>query len=151
MDSLHPRATVATGLYPAYGFVAPFAAVSFTLTLISDIAYWRTSNLMWHNFSAWLLFFGMIFAAIAALVGAVEFLVRRDGRDNSPALTLAIVGVLVLILAFINNLVHAGDGWTAIVPSGLTLSAVTVLVMAIGAWLGRTVTRRHALGGHDHD
>ncbi|HUD93311.1 MAG TPA: hypothetical protein VMR39_17195, partial [Sphingobium sp.] len=40
------------------------------------------------------------------------------------------VFVCVLILAFVNSLVHAGDGWTAVVPMGLTISAATFVLHA---------------------
>ena len=39
--------------------------------------------------------------------------------------------------------VDAGDGWTAVVPWGLALSAATVLLMCIIGWLGRRLVLRH--------
>lgn len=38
---------------------------------------------------------------------------------------------MILALALINSLIHAGDGWTAIMPWGLGLSLVTVVLMVI--------------------
>ena len=46
----------------------------------------------------------------------------------------------MLALASLNSLVHAGDGWTAVVPYGLILSAVTVIVVIATAWLGRSTS-----------
>lgn len=48
----------------------------------------------------------------------------------------AIAGVVVLLLATWNNFAHTADGYTAVVPYGLTLSIVTVLAMLMTGWLG---------------
>ncbi|MGL1797797.1 hypothetical protein ACSTIM_23435, partial [Vibrio parahaemolyticus] len=41
------------------------------------------------------------------------------------------IGILVIALgvALVDNFVHARDGWTSIVPSGLILSSITVALM----------------------
>jgi uncharacterized membrane protein len=54
--------------------------------------------------------------------------------------------VAVLLLALVNSLIHAGDGWTAVVPWGLVLSAVTVLVLIVTTWLGRSMVYRYGVG-----
>ena len=62
---------------------------------------------------------------------------------------LYLLGTLVVLaLAGLNNLVHAADGWTGVVPYGLALSAATVLVMLVTAGIGRRIVyvseTRHA-------
>jgi uncharacterized membrane protein len=147
----HPQSTAAIAGHPIHPMLVPFPIVCFTLALITDIAYWRTSNLMWAEFSAWLLLAGIVFGAIAALFGAIDFLASREIRAQRPAWPHAIGNVIVLILAFFNNLVHAGDGWTSVVPWGLTLSALTVLVMLVTGWLGGALVFTHGVGVRDHD
>ena len=151
MDSPHLRSTAAVAGHPLHATLVPFPIVCFTLTLLTDIAYWLTSNLMWKHFSEWLLFAGLVFGALAALAGLVDMLFRRGIRRVGPAWPHAIGSVVVLALALVNSLVHAGDGWTAVVPWGLALSAVTVLVMAVSDWLGRSMVYRHGAGVLAHD
>ncbi len=110
-----------------------FPVACFTLALATDITYWRTSFLMWHNFSAWLLFAGVLGCGLALAVGIIGLFFRPRARPVAFWIGVAIV----FVLAFFNNLVHAGDGWTAIVPTGLSLSAATVLALILTAWLGR--------------
>jgi uncharacterized membrane protein len=81
----------------------------------------------------------------------VDLLFSRAVRAPRPAWPHALGGVIVLILAIVNSLVHAGDGWTAVVPYGLLLSAVTVLVMAVTNWLGRSLVYRHRVGVSSYD
>jgi uncharacterized membrane protein len=106
----------------------PFPFVSFILTLATDIAFWQSANLMWQNFSAWLLFAGLLGGALAIIAGLVD-LVRPSTRLLRPSLAEGLGFVVILVLALVNSFVHARDGWTAVVPMGLALSAATVLVI----------------------
>jgi uncharacterized membrane protein len=145
-DYPHPEATAAIAGQPIHAILVPFPIVCFTLTLLTDIAYWQTSNLMWKHFSSWLLLAGLVFGALAALVGLIDFLFRRAVRSGRPAWPHAIGGLIVLCLAFVNSFVHAGDGWTGVVPWGLVLSAATVLVLILTDWFGRSLVYRHGVG-----
>jgi uncharacterized membrane protein len=127
-----------------YAALAQFPIVCFTLALLTDITYWQTSYLMWAEFSAWLLLAGIVTGVLAAVFGAIDFLV--GGEVRAAAWPHAIGGALVLILAFANNLVHAGDGWSSVVPWGLTLSALTVLVILATASFGGSPGYGHDVG-----
>lgn len=140
MDAPHPRAHLALPRYPISAIFAPFPLVCFTLTLLSDVAYWRTSNLMWHEFSSWLLLAGLVVGGIGVLAGLID-LFRRRTRLLRASWASTVGFLLVLALGVLNSFVHAGDGWTAIVPYGLTVSAVTVLLIVITVWLGRSTAR----------
>jgi uncharacterized membrane protein len=122
--------------YPAAPYTPPLLATTnrvlwsfpiagFTLALIFDIAYLQTSNLLWLHFAEWLLFAGITAGGIAFIIGAIDFLVTRR-RPSWPAVAFIVVA---LLLAFINNFIHTADGWTAVMPMGLTLSALTVLAL----------------------
>ncbi len=144
------RSAVAIGGQPIHAMFVQFPVVCFTLTMLTDIAYWRTANLMWQNFSSWLLFAGLVFAALAILAGIVDFALRPAIRSRRPAWPHAIGSIVVVLLALLNSLVHAGDGWTGVVPWGLTLSIVTFVVMVITDWLGRSLVYRHDIGVSHH-
>lgn len=145
------RAAASIAGHPIHAMLVPFPIVCFFLALITDIAYWRTSYLMWMEFSAWLLLAGIVFGALAAVFGAIDFFADRTIRSHPPAWPHAIGNVVAMVLAFVNNLVHAGDGWTAVVPWGLILSALTVLVLLVTGWLGGSLVHVHGVGVSDHD
>lgn len=136
MTHPHPATPLVIGGGTAFSAIAQFPVVCFTLALLTDLAYWRTANLMWQHFSSWLLFAGLVIGVLAVLAGIIELFVpssRRTLRARWPW----ILGVLIaLALAIVNSLIHAGDGWRAVVPWGLTLSVVTVLVLLAGALFG---------------
>lgn len=118
-----------------------FPNVCFILALLTDITYWKTANLMWQNFSDWLLFAGLVVGGVALLVGIVELFMQR-GEDRRPYWLHALGSLIVLALAFWNSLVHSADGWIAVVPSGLVLSAITVVVLLITDFYGRFIRSR---------
>lgn len=151
MAYVHPSVTATVAGRPIHAMLAQFPNVCFTLTLLTDILYWRTSHLMWQEFSSWLLLFGLVVGGLALVAGLVDFLSRRAVRTPAPAWPHALGGAAVLALAFLNALIHAGDGWTAVVPWGLVLSAVTVVVMIATEWTGRALVFVHAVGVNRHE
>ena len=141
-----PHSPLARMNRAVYSLTSAFAFVCFTLVLGTDVLYWQTSDLMWLEFSAWLLLVGMAAGVAALPFGAVEFFRNEDIRAEGSAWAHAAGRVIVLVLAFLNNLVHAADGWTAVVPYGLALSALTVLLMLATAWLGASLDYRGSMG-----
>ncbi len=118
---------------PIYRTLAAFPIAAFSLTMLSDIAYWRTSNLLWLHFSEWLLLAGLVFGVLAGLVLAIMAVAGRTRTSWAHGLG----GVAVLVLAALNSFIHTADGWTAVVPYGLTVSILTVAAMLLTGWLGR--------------
>jgi uncharacterized membrane protein len=98
------------------------------------VAYWRTSDIQWADFSAWRLAIGMILGCLSLIVELIHIFSRRQLASRG----WWGVGVLVIALAIAlaNNFIHARDGWTSVVPSGLILSVITVaLMMATSAMI----------------
>ncbi|WP_410217950.1 DUF2231 domain-containing protein [Paracoccus sp. (in: a-proteobacteria)] len=121
--------------YPVPGLMTltHFSAAFFALTLLTDWAYMQTTVLMWQDFSSWLLFFGLVAGGFAVLLWVIGVATRQ----MRPVWGVVLLHALVLIAAFVNSLIHAGDGWTAIVPWGIGMSALTCLLMLAAALLSR--------------
>jgi uncharacterized membrane protein len=150
-----PSSTARIAGHPIHPMLVPFPIAFFTLALVMDIAYWQSSNLTWKHFAEWLLLAGLVMGGLAAVAGAVDLLGSRDVRSRGPVWPHAIGNAVVMLLAFLNSLVHARDGWTGVMPWGLALSAATVLLMLVTGWLGGSLVYRHGVGirpsdGVDH-
>jgi uncharacterized membrane protein len=131
----HFVSTVRIERRPFYRRFAAFAAACFVGTLATDLAYWRTANIMWADFSDWLLTVGVIVGWATILVALIEtFLIRAPLRSRLSA-RYVIGSVAALILATLDVLVHTRDAWTSVVPTGLLLSAATVLVLILTGWM----------------
>jgi uncharacterized membrane protein len=99
--------------------------------LATDITYWRTANIMWTDFSDWLLTVGVVVGYVAIIVALIEIFAIRSPRRSRPAGWYALGSVVALILATLDMLVHTRDAWTSVVPWGLVLSAAIVLVLIL--------------------
>jgi len=126
--------------------LVPFPIVCFVGALLTDLAYWFTGELMWANFSAWLITVGVIMGFLAAIAGLIDFIGDPLVRAQPPAWPHLIGNAIALVLAILNMLVHSRDGWTSIVPTGLILSALVVLILLFTGWLGGAMVYRHRVG-----
>jgi len=131
-----------SGGHPVLRTLASFPIACFTCALVTDIAYVQTANIMWADFSAWLLAAGMAGGVVAAIAGLVSLVAARRSRTQRFAWPVVAGSLLVLAIALFNNLVHSRDAWTSVMPMGLALSAATVLVMLATAWLASSAGRR---------
>ena len=113
---------------------------------LTDIAYWLTAEVMWADFSAWLLSAGLIVGVFAGIAGLVDFLGNRGIRSQPPAWPHMLGNLVVLVLAFFNTLIPSRDAWTSVVPTGIILSLVTVLILPVTGWLGWSLVYRHGAG-----
>jgi uncharacterized membrane protein len=146
MSIANPRATASLFHRPIHPLLVPIPIVCFVGVLLTDITYWRSADMMWADFSAWLVSVGVVFGVLAAIFGLIDFLGDRHVRAQPPAWPHALGNIVVLVLATLNMFVHSRDAWTSVVPWGLALSAATVLILAFTVWMGRSLVYRHGVG-----
>ena len=115
-------------LHPSNAAFASAALSLFLAALLSDIAYFRSYEIQWNNFSSWLLAGALVIDALA-FVAAVVALCRT--RSRAWPAVYALLLLAVWILGFIDALVHARDAF-ATMPAGLVLSVI-VVVLGCGA------------------
>jgi uncharacterized membrane protein len=137
------RSTARIARRPLYPLLVAFAVSCFLGTLATDIAYWRTADMMWADFSDWLVTAGVVVGYVTILVTLIEVLVPRSGRLHRPTWPYAIGNIVTLILATLNMLVHTRDAWTSVVPWGVALSAAAVLVALVTGWVTRGTYTPH--------
>ena len=119
-----------------------FPATCFAGALLTDIAYSKTADIQWANFSAWLLAFAMLLSAVVGLAGLFDLYAARWFRHRHLTGPYVAMVVVVLLLGLFNNFIHSRDAWTSVVPAGLILSAVTVLAMLVTLGIGIALFRR---------
>jgi uncharacterized membrane protein len=118
---------------PIHPALVPVPVACFVGALLTDIAYWRSANLMWANFSDWLLAAAMVTSVILAVAMLVDVVTRRIATNWSCPVFGAYM--VAFVLGLFNAIVHSRDGWTSVVPTGLALSVATVLVLVVAGWL----------------
>jgi uncharacterized membrane protein len=143
-EPLNSTAQIAN--HPIHPMLVPIPIACFIGALVTDIAYAATAEIMWSDFSAWLILAGLIGGVLAAIAGLTDFFGNRRIRQLMPAWPHLLGNSLVLVLAFFNLLVHMRDAWTSVVPTGLILSIIVVLILPVTGWLGWAMVYRHGVG-----
>lgn len=145
-DDPSAPSTAAIAGHPLHPMLVGFPITCFVGALITDIAYAQTANIMWSNFSIWLITAGLAFGALAAAAGLVDYLSSRRVRAHRSATLHMILNIGVMVIELFNAFVHSRDGWTSVVPTGLTLSAISVLLLLVSGMLGNGLVYRHRVG-----
>ena len=109
-------------------FLLAAALPLFLGAVLGDWAYWASYEIQWSNFASWLVAGGMVFLGIALACALVD-LFRAD-RRGGRSLMLFVWLLVAFVLGFIDALVHARDAW-AVMPTGLALSVVVLLLVAV--------------------
>jgi len=146
MSEQFPQSTARIAMHPIHPMLVPFPIVCFVGTLLTDIAYVKSANVMWLDFSDWLVSAGIVMGWLAGIAGLVDFIGSRRIRATGPAWWHAVGNVVALVLATLNMFVHTHDGWTAVMPWGLTLSALVVVILLFTGWMGWSMVYRHRVG-----
>ena len=106
----------------------------FLSSLISDWAYFRSHQIQWVNFAAWLIAGGLLIVGPVLLWGAIDLLWSRGTRHRRSVVYLSLL-LATFVVGFLNALVHAKDGWAAM-PTGLILSALVVVLALMASVVG---------------
>ncbi len=127
--------------HPVYPILLPIPILCFWGALITDLAYVGTTNMLWLDFSSWLLLAGLIAGGLAGALLIVELV--RTWHSRGTFLSLHFVALLsAWIVEVLNSFIHARDGWTAVVPTGLTLSIIAALLSAAAGWFWQSANPR---------
>lgn len=127
------------GVKPIHRILAPFPVAYFAAALVTDLAYWRTAEVMWERFSVWLIAGGLVVSALVALAAVIDLIFARQ----RPAWSRAIGYTVAVLLSLLNVFVHSRDGYTAVVPVGVTLSVIVVAILLVySVTAGWTLTYR---------
>lgn len=145
-EAVRVHSTAQIAGHPIHPMLVPIPISCFVGALLTDIAYVATAEIMWANFSSWLLVIGVIFGVLAAIAGLTDFLGNRLVRSQAPAWPHLIGNAVALVVAVVNTLIHTRDAYTSVWPTGLILSVITVLILPVTGWLGWALVYRHGVG-----
>ncbi len=118
---------------PLHAILLAGSVPLFLGALLSDFAYYKTFQIQWSNFAAWLIAGGLVFGGLALLF-ALANLLRAERKAGRP-LTYFLLLLITWGLGLVNAFEHAKDAW-AVMPAGLVLSLVVTVLISITAWIG---------------
>ncbi|KJV31334.1 DUF2231 domain-containing protein [Luteibacter yeojuensis] len=122
------RSAVANAVYSVLNPI-PFGF--FVAGLVFDIIYARSGTILWAKGAAWLVAMGLVFAIIPRLVNLTQVWITSRRTSTHADHVDFWLNFVAIVAAILNAFVHSRDAY-AIIPGGVWLSALTVLLIAIG-------------------
>ena len=146
METGNPKSTAQIAGHPLHPMLIPFPIAFFVSGFVCDLVVWRTGSPGWATASTWLIGFGLIMAALAALAGLTDFLGSARIRGLTDAWHHMLGNVLAVLIELFNWYWRYSHGQTGIVPLGLILSLVVVLILLFTGWKRWEMVYRHRVG-----
>lgn len=143
----NPRSTAQIAGHPLHPMLIPFPIAFFVAAFACDLAFLQSSNAMFATASKWLIGAGLVMAALAAVMGLIDFLGDEQIRTLSTAQWHAGGNVLAVLIELVNFYIRYG---AATVPStGVILSLIVVCILLFTGWKGWEMVYRNRVGVSD--
>ena len=126
-----PYPVVAIVRRPIHSPLMHFSAAALIGCLFTDIVYWRTAEIMWSDFSSWLVSAGVLLGGLAAIAALVDLFTGRLAIVGTRGRWAMVGYVIALVVSAFNALVHTHNAWTSVMPWGLALSAVVTAILVV--------------------
>ncbi|MCR5880666.1 DUF2231 domain-containing protein [Phenylobacterium sp. J367] len=126
-----PIGAVGAVLQAAYGLLMAFPIALFSFAVGTDVAYLRTAEMQWTNFSAWSITIGLVFGGLALIFALVALLAGLRTRARRARMLHAAALALMCLLGLINAFKHSQDAWSSVGAFGLVLSILTAIAALV--------------------
>ncbi len=114
-----------------YGLLNPIPFGFFVAALIFDAIYAQTAIILWDKAAAWLIAIGLVFAIVPRLINLAQvWITSRTIATRAERIDFWL-NLVAIIAAIFNAFVHSRDAY-GVMPAGVWLSALTVLLLAVG-------------------
>jgi uncharacterized membrane protein len=145
----NPRSTASIAGHPIHPMLIPFPIAFFVATFACDLVFSAGGNPGWFAVTPWLLGAGLIMAALAAVAGLTDVLGDAQIRNLSTVWWHAGGNVIVVLVELYNWFARYTEGSTAVLPTGLILSAIVVAILLFTGWKGWEMVYRYRVGVAD--
>jgi uncharacterized membrane protein len=138
--------TAAIAGHPIHPMLIPLPLAFLVGAFGADIGAWLTNDPFWARAALWLTGAGVVLGLLAAIPGLIDFTTKKRIRDHQSAWVHGIGNIVVVTLAVISWWLRRDDPLDAVLPWGITLSAIITLMLVITGWLGGELSYRHKIG-----
>ena len=135
--------------HPMHPILITLPIGMFVGVLLLDIVFWRTGNAAFATAAQWLLGFGLIAAALAAVTGLIDFLGDDRIRNLGDSWQHAIGNVIMVLVQLFSFYWRYEHGAAGVVPVGILLSLIAVCILLFTGWKGGEMVFRHRVAVYD--
>lgn len=137
---------VAIGGHPIHPALVAFPIVLLTAVLVTDCIYWGSGRSEWAEFSFWLIVGGLLTGFVAFITGLIDFLTIARARQETAGWLHFLLTDLAIFLTTFNFFIRLDDRQTAVLFTGLGLSAAVALLILVGSYFGGRLVFAHWIG-----
>jgi uncharacterized membrane protein len=150
MPDTNPKSTAKIAGHPIHPILVLFPVAFLVSTLVTDIVFLSTGGTGWATASIWLVGAGVVTALVAAVAGFTDFFGEPRIRQIRDAWRHMIGNLIAVTFAAISWWMRAAQGAVeAIMPWGVTLSALVSVILLYTGWKGGELAYRYRVGVHD--
>jgi uncharacterized membrane protein len=133
-----------------YVSLVPLPAALLGAALLGDVLYWVTATSLYARASEWLLAAGLATGALSAAEGLVRYVAAGRIRP-SRASWMHVIGNVLALLLTASNLAYRlnQDAARAVVPAGITLTAIVVCLLIATACAERGLVAHPTIDDRD--
>ncbi len=143
------KSKAALGNHPIHPILVPIPIGAFVIALVGDLLHTASPrDPFWHDLSFTCIGIGLLFAVLAAVFGAIDYLgVRMSSRAFRLATWHAVINVSACALYATSfflrrNAAAFPSRW----PVAFTLSILGFALLAVGGWFGGKLAYEHRVG-----
>lgn len=125
-------------LHPIHAMLLAFPIALFASAVASDVAYLRTAEMQWSNFSAWLIVGALVFGGLTGVCAIVRLAKNWRRADRRYDLIYVIALALAWLCGLINAFKHSQDAWSSVGGFGLTLTILSAALALIAGWFAHS-------------
>jgi uncharacterized membrane protein len=145
----NPKSTAAIAGHPIHPMLVPLPIAFFIGAFLCDLVFWQGGGPGWATGALWLLGAGLIGAAAAAVMGAIDVAGEPTLRSTRDLWLHAGGNVLVVVIELYNWISRYRFGEAAVLPTGLILSLIAVAILGFTGWKGGELVFKHRVGVAD--
>ncbi|RVB52515.1 hypothetical protein EN906_36590, partial [Mesorhizobium sp. M7A.F.Ca.CA.004.06.1.1] len=93
------RSVLVAARRPLHKTPMAVANACFVGTLLTDAAYWQSAEMMWADFSAWLLLAGLLVGVLAVLAALVDLFTDRLSGEAGRVWPYLLGSLIVLVMS----------------------------------------------------
>jgi len=135
--------------HPIHPMLVLFPVAFFFATLLCDIGFWYSGRALWTTAALWLLGAGLVFAALAAIAGLIDFVGDARIRQLNDAWHHAIGNVIAVVISLFSFYWRYRNGAAGVIPAGLVMSLIVVAIFVYTGWKGGELVFRHRVAVYD--
>lgn len=147
--SRNPTSTARVRGHPIHPMLIPFPIAFLVSTFVCDLIYWLTGNTAWSAVTLYLLGAALITAALAAVVGFIDFFGEQRIRQISAAWHHMTGNLIAVVLSIWNWYRRYEAGDVAVLPIGIIISLTVVLILLYTGWRGWEMVYKHKVAVAD--